>query len=187
MKKIALTGNIGSGKSYVSNCIKQYGVFVLDMDEVARTIRKQKKNEILAMFSLVDEKEIADIVFQDAQKREQLESFLYPLMIEVMHSFFKQYENEKICVVEVPLLFEKKWEQYFDQVWCVYTKLEVALKRLETSRHMSKEEALVRMHSQMNAEEKSVKSDFVLYNNEDDDLCKQIAIKMKEEGYYVKD
>ena len=69
MKKIALTGNIGSGKSYVSNCIQQYGVFVLDMDEVARTIRKQKKNEILAKVTVVDEKETVDIVVEVAKNR----------------------------------------------------------------------------------------------------------------------
>lgn len=183
MKKIALTGNMGTGKSYVSRCLQEQGIFVLDMDACANQIRKEHHEAIKAMFAVNEEKEIAHLVFQDDDKRQQLESYLYPFMIQRMEVFFQTHAQEKILVVEVPLLFEKGWEVYFDEAWCVASKEEVALQRLMQYRHISKEEAKQRLAKQDPIESKIKKSHHTIYNNEKDDVHKQIQALLTKEGY----
>lgn len=185
MKRIALTGNMGSGKSYVGHLIEKFGVFVLDLDIVAKKVRMENEDKILEMFHINDSDELAKLIFNDLQKKEQLEKFLYTYMLEIMNSFFEKHKNEKICVVEVPLLFEKGWDIYFDEVWCVFTTTETALNRLLQYRNIDQKEALIRLQHQMNMEEKVKKSDFIIYNNEEDDVEMQVKLKLIEEGYYV--
>lgn len=187
MKKIALTGNMGSGKSYVGHLIERFGVFVLDMDLVAKQVRMEKEDEILKLFAIDDINELAKLVFDDPHKKAQLENFLYTFMLEVMDDFFKQHEEEKICVVEVPLLFEKGWDVYFDEVWCVSTSMETALKRLLQYRQIDKETALSRLQHQMDMKEKEQKSDYIIYNNEGDDVKAQVKKRLIEEGYHVEE
>lgn len=187
MKKIALTGNMGSGKSYVGHLIERFGVFVLDMDLVAKQVRLKNEDKILEMFAIDDINELAHLIFDDSQKKEQLEKFLYTFMLEVMNDFFKQHEDEKICVVEVPLLFEKGWDIYFDEVWCVSTTIETALNRLLQYRQIDKETALSRLQHQMDMKEKEQKSDYIIHNNEGDDVKAQVKMRLIEEGYHVEE
>ena len=130
MKKIALTGNIGCGKSYVAKHLAKQGVFVFDCDVIAKEIRTKYQNEIAGMFSVdvSDTKALADLIFSNDVYRIQLEMFLYPKIMEALQSVFISYAGEKLIVVEVPLLYEKHWEQYFDEVWVVSAKEEIALK-----------------------------------------------------------
>ncbi len=187
MKKIALTGNMGSGKSYATRCIKTYGVFVLDMDEVAKQVRSMHEEAIMELLQVQSNEEIATLVFSNSKKKEQLEQYLYPFMLEEMFAFFEEHQNEKICIVEVPLLFEKNWDVYFDEVWCVYSDEATALERLVQYRHIKREEALARLRLQMNAEEKKQRSQIVLYNNKSDCLEEQIKQILHKEGYDAKE
>lgn len=185
MKKIALTGNMGSGKSYVGHLIARFGVFVLDIDEVAKQVREEQESEIIKMFALSDPKALATLIFNDSHKREQLEQFLYTYMLEKMDAFFTEHQEEKISVVEVPLLFEKGWEQYFDEVWCVSCSSHTAMQRLKKYRHIDEDVYRKRLAQQMNNKEKEAKSTHIIYNNEEDDVLKQISKLLKKEGYNV--
>lgn len=184
MKKIALTGNIGCGKSYVAKHLAQQGVFVFDCDIIAKDVRNAHIDEISNMFSIdaKDTKQLATVVFSDDVKRIQLENFLYPLIIEHLHILFDKYQNEKMIVVEVPLLYEKNWEVYFDEVWVVSVKEELALKRLKAFRNMNEEEAKMRLAKQMPLSEKEKMADVIIFNNEEDDVEKQLHYLLRKEG-----
>lgn len=181
MKKVALTGNMGTGKSYTSRCLQEQGIFVLDMDACAKEVREAYQEELYALFSVNDANALASIIFHDDTKRQQLEDFLYPKMIEKMQDFFVQHAKEDIVVVEVALLFEKKWEVYFDEVWCVVCDEEVALQRLQANRGISKEQAKARLAKQDTTINKQSRSDFVIFNNEGDNVSKQIEEKLAKE------
>ena len=184
MKKIALTGNIGCGKSYVAKHLAKQGVFVFDCDVIAKEIRTKYQNDIAKMFSVDarDTKALADLIFSNDVYRIQLEEFLYPKIIEELHHIFHTYNNEKIIVVEVPLLFEKNWDIYFDEVWVVSAKEEIALKRLCAYRNMDEQEARRRLLKQMPLSLKEKKADVIIYNNEEDDVEKQILHRLRKEG-----
>ncbi|NBK99208.1 MAG: dephospho-CoA kinase [Erysipelotrichia bacterium] len=185
MKKIALTGNMGSGKSYVGKIIAQCNVFVLDMDKVAKQVRKEQSEELLRMFACQNTQELAQLVFSDETKRAALETFLYPLMLAKMQAFFIAHQKEKLCVVEVPLLFEKQWEVYFDEVWCVSCDEKEALQRLCQYRHIPEKEARKRWSKQMSMAEKVERSQHIIYNNRGDDVEKQVKALLKGEEYDV--
>lgn len=178
MKKIALTGNMGCGKSYVLNCIKNSGVPILDMDEVAKQVRVEKQENILSMFHVSDSNALADIIFNDKEARTKLESFMYPYMIEKMFTFFEYHKNAKLCVVEVPLLFEKNWDIYFDEYWVIACDEQIALSRVLQYRHIDKQEVLRRWKNQMPIEEKIKRAHRVIHNNGD---CEEEVRKIIKE------
>ena len=182
MKKIALTGNMGTGKSFVLNCIKEYGVFVMNVDVLAKEVRQDHLDEIRKQFQCSDEKTLAKLIFNDETKSVALEKILYPFMIEKMKLYFEQHNTEFLVVVEVPLLFEKKWEKYFDEVWLVISSQEKALERLNTYRHITKEDALLRLRKQMPLEEKVKKANEIIYN-ETEDVKEQIECLLRKEGF----
>ena len=99
-----------------------------------------------------------------------------------MNALFQEYKDEKIIVVEVPLLYEKNWDIYFDEVWVVNVKEETAIKRLINYRNMKEEDVSARLKKQMPLKEKEEKADFIIYNNEEDDIETQIQYLLKKEG-----
>ena len=81
----------------------------------------------------------------------------------------------------MPILFEISAQEHFDSIWCVVADLDVALSRLQTYRNFTREQALARLVSQMNPEEKMAKSDIVLRNNSTvEQLHMQIEDALKE-------
>lgn len=184
MKKVALSGNIGCGKSYVANIIKNYGVCVLDCDKIAAQVRNAHSDLLSNMFQMDanDTKLMADVVFSDDLKRKQLEDFLYPKILEELNRNFILYEKETLVVVEVPLLYEKGWETLFDEVWIVACKEATALQRLMKYRHIDESEARRRLAKQMPLNEKIQRADVIIYNEEGEDVKGQIQDLLKKEG-----
>lgn len=184
MKKIALSGNIGCGKSYVAKIIESHGVFVLDCDKIAAMLRKQYKVEIAHLLSMdaKDNKSIANIVFHDQKKQELLEGFLYPKILDELEVQFKARVKDKIIVVEVPLVYEKGWEKYFDEVWIVACCEETSILRMMEERNYTKEEVRLRLSKQFPIEEKIKRADYVFENNLGSRVDLQIIQKLEKEG-----
>lgn len=179
MKKIAISGSIGTGKSYVCNKLQECGYFCMNMDMIAKQVRKEKESEIKLLFNVTNNKELAAVIFNDIHKKQQLEELLYPRMIEIMLTEMNTHTED--IFIEVPLLFEKQWECYFDECWIVYASEEVALQRLIKQRSMEEQEAMNIINQQLPIEEKVSKADFVIYNNGNEDVLKQIKERMNND------
>ncbi len=186
-KIICITGSIGSGKSSVSQYLVSKGYPVLDLDEVVKKLYKRadiiktvNKKLFQKEDNNLDLKEVADIIFKNEEKREWLESYLYPIVKQEMDLFILKYE---ICFVEMALVFEKGWEKYFTEVLCVYTEKEIAKKRLIQYREFKNEEIEYRMNHQLDPIIKLKRSDVVIINNNDkDELYKKIDQYLAERG-----
>lgn len=173
MPVIGLTGNYGMGKSTVARLFREAGAVTLDLDEIVDRllsegfvidgIKRILGDEVFSGKEL-NRSRIAKIIFEDKEKRELLEGFLHPLVIERMRNFLKKRDEKEIIIVEIPLLFEKGYEREFDKVITVYTDAETALKRL-SDKGTGRNEALMRLRAQMSVEEKIKRSDFVINNN----------------------
>lgn len=119
--KIAITGGIGSGKSFVAELIKKEGYPVYSADEIYKTIRESEpyQKQLLSIFPEIevnhrpDFKLLGKIVFSDAEKLEKLNRLSHPL---VMDELLSKMEGEKseLVFAEVPLLLEGKFEKNFD-------------------------------------------------------------------------
>lgn len=184
MKKIGLTGVMGAGKSSVIEILKQYNITVLDCDAInAELLQKGNKGyqklvetfsyDILDEQEILDKQKMSDLIFSDPVKKKQAEGILHPLIKEEIINRLASLQNQKLAVVEVPLLFEVHWESFFDEIWVVAAKRDIILKRLMQYRHVSEKEAIRRLDAQMPQAEKIQRSDVVFWNNGDKTALKQ--------------
>ena len=183
MKKtlIALTGAMGCGKSVASAAFAELGVRVLDADKLAHRARDEDGRVRECLMEIVgpcayrdgraDRTAIARAVFSDKAKLERLEECVHPA---VERLWLKESENEALCLVEVPLLFEKKLEGGFDLCIDVFCSEQLRRRRL-LDRGMSAEEILRRDALQMSPFKKAELADVVLLNESTTDFLKQQA------------
>ncbi|MEK5456116.1 dephospho-CoA kinase [Bacillus sp. FSL R5-0586] len=177
---IGLTGGIASGKSTVSQMIKEKGIRVVDADIIAKEavskgapalhqIVQTFGEEVLLPNGELNRQQLGAIIFSDEEKRKKLNAIVHP---EVRKEMLKQRDEgvsnqETFVVLDIPLLFESKLEELVDRIIVVYTTPELQLSRLMNRNDLSEEEALNRIHSQQPLEEKCQKADRVIENTKD--------------------
>lgn len=164
MLKVAITGNIASGKSVVENFLSSKGFKVYDTDKIAHCIL-EKSEAVKNEFGTTNRKEIAKVVFSDCNKMKILESIIHPEVKKEIQKIFTS--NEEIVFISIPQLFEVGYETLFDKIIIVTTSTELRLSRLMARNNLTEEEALKRINAQISDLEKIPKSDFVIYNNSD--------------------
>ena len=170
MLKIALTGNIASGKSIVLDEFKSLNLKTLCLDGVVHTIYDKNddfKDKILDLFNTTKRSEISKIVFSDKSKLNELENLIYPFVIDEMNKFFNINSSEKIIIVDVPMLFEAGFDKYFDKIIFVSSKEDLRLQRLIKRNDLSESEAKIRINSQEKEDKKLPLSDYIIFNNSD--------------------
>lgn len=177
MTRIALTGNIASGKSAVSKILQENGFKVLDTDEVAHkqlTVKNLKLYNAFKNYDVFEDGEfsrtkLGKLVFQDDLIRKELEDILHP-------QIRKEIENFE-GIVAIPLLFEANMQDLFDKIVIVYTDDKIRLKRLMCRNNLTEEDAKARMNSQISQEEKLSMCDFVINNN---GTLEDLSVEVKE-------
>ncbi len=175
--RIGLTGGIGSGKSTVAALFAGHGVPVIDADQVARdvcapggpalgAIREKFGDSILSDDGTLDRAALGRRVFADPGERQWLEELLHPLIRERMDAMAAA-SDAPFCILEIPLLVESGRDRDMDRVVVVHCPREERIRRLETSRGMSRDEVLRIMAQQASDEERMVAADHVIRNDAD--------------------
>jgi len=191
-KIIGLTGSISTGKTQVSNYLRDRGEKVIDADLIAREvvdfgsvkekIKEAFGNDIYKDDEL-DRKALGEIVFRDKEKRQVLNEIEHP---EIYRIILEEIKNSKGRVfVDIPLLFESQHlnEKYgldFDEVWLGYVNRETQVKRLIKRDRISKGYALEKINSQMSVEDKKIMADVIIDNSGNlEDTYKQVEENLK--------
>lgn len=181
---------MGSGKSTASALLRKW-MPVNDCDAINARLLEPGQAGYLALqnngllktddLGNLDRQSMADEIFSDPQKRRQVEAILHPLIRKTFKDWME--EQEGLCAVEVPLLFESGMEEDFDEVWTVLAEQNTALARLQSGRNISRKEALRRLALQYPPEKKAAKSDALLYNDKTiADLEAQIEALLMRKG-----
>lgn len=177
MKWIALTGGLGTGKSTVAQMIRQRGYLVLDADQLAKDVVKagtaglkavvtQFGSQFLNSSGELDRQQMAQLVFNDANKLKTLEAIIHPLVqLEVQ----KQKDQEKtkkarMCFYDVPLYFEKKLSG-FDAVLVISSNEKNQYERLRRRNAWTDDEIQRRLSHQVPLGQKIAEADFVIHND----------------------
>jgi dephospho-CoA kinase len=178
MRKIGITGTIASGKTSVSVSLKRRGMPVFNADNYAK-MALHKGNvcyeqlvtvlgrDVLDENEDIDAHKMAEIIFNDEQKRKAVNGIVHPFVRKGMEKFFAAHTDKPIVFAEVPLLFESHWEDAFDQVCVITCDKEEAVKRMMRDRSYTKQEAEKRYASQIDPEKQKEMADYVLLNNDD--------------------
>lgn len=190
---IGLTGGIASGKSTVSNYLAELGAIIIDADKIAHEIMEKGKpaywqvieafgRGILAENGEIDRSRLGKIVFNDPEQKKTLEEITHPQVIREMREKIEEYRAEnKVIVLDIPLLFEAGLEFMVDEIWVVYVDRETQLQWLMARDGLSYQEANKRIQAQMSLEEKRELADFLIDNRSTiEDLKRKVLLKWRE-------
>lgn len=162
MRRVALTGNIASGKSTVARVWERLGAVVVDADTLARqavepgtpglaAVVRRFGAHVLTADGRLDRAALRAIVFADAGARRELERILHPEIQRLRAEEDARLERDGVRVVVhmIPLLFEVGLETEFDEVVFVDSPADVRLRRLMASRGLEEAEARRMVEAQM--------------------------------------
>lgn len=172
--RLGLTGGFGCGKSRVAGVFADHGWKVIDTDALARdllsgdlptqtALRETWGAVIFDRSGHLDRAALAEIVFKDPAALQRLESILHP---GIRQRWLEAVEraSDQSCVVEIPLLFEKRLETHFHFTLCVAVSPDVQLARI-AERGFTPGEARRRISLQMPLSEKISRADFLVWND----------------------
>jgi dephospho-CoA kinase len=172
--KVALTGAIATGKSYVLGLLRQRGIPCLDADELAHGVMApgteatgaiaELFGDVLDENGAVDRRKLGPLVFADPGARRQLEAIVHPAVYRAIAAGLRAFElteRPPIVVVDIPLLYETGHQADFAKVIATTCSDATQLSRLE-DRGLSPEAARQRLDSQLSAAEKASRADFVI-------------------------
>ncbi len=175
MKRVAITGNIGSGKSTVSRIFNVMGVPVFYADVEARQLyyREDLKQKLSLIFgdvifdnsNEIDKKQLADIIFNDAAKLQIINNIVHPLVFEKYEQWLESHKNELYTLHESAILFENKLEQHYDFIITVTAPAELRISRIIQRDNIDREKVETRMIHQMSEAEKNKRADYIIVND----------------------
>ncbi len=176
MLKIALTGNLGSGKSTVGSFFQEAGFHVFDADRIIRSFYEEKGevykkvleafgDRVLDKEGNIDRKTLAQIVFSDPQSLRLLESITHTELYRRLDEEFRRLPSNSIVVVEASLLIEKGTYRNYHATVLVYAPYELCKERALRAGY-SLEDFERRWRNQLPPEEKMRYAHFILENTE---------------------
>ena len=193
IRRIALTGGIATGKSYVANKIKDAGVPMVDADVLSRevvapgtpglaAVRRRFGPDAVRRDGTMDRVRIAQIVFKDKRARLDLEAIIHPAVQKAIDEFFATLpKRTPFAVADIPLLFETGRENQFNAVVVVACPRELQLQRLMERNKLSKEDAERRLNSQLPIDQKVKKATHVIRTEGSfEETDKQVAELIKK-------
>ena len=176
-KIIGITGGIASGKTTVTNFLRQKGFEVVDADALVHQLQKpggrlyQILVEHFGEKVLLEDGELnrpllASLIFSNSEDREWSKQTQGQIIREELGSLRDKFsETEELFFMDIPLLFEQDYASWFDETWLVYVRRDTQLDRLMNRDQLSKESAETRLASQWPLEEKKKFATYILDNN----------------------
>lgn len=171
---IGITGSIACGKSLVSNYLQEKGYTIIDADKIGHMalendeVKKQLVNKFgksILKDNEVNRVTLGKLVFENNENLKELNNIIHPQIRKNISEQIQVYKNEELVFVDVPLLFEAKFDDLVEKIIVVSLDEKIQLERLMNRNSLSKEEALQRIKSQIPVREKEKLGDYVVDNS----------------------
>jgi len=174
---IGITGGIASGKSTVTEFLRLQGYQVIDADQVVHELQEPGGRLYQALLSAfgsailqedgrLDRPKLGAMIFGNPEllaQSSQLQNEI--IREELVRRRDLLAETEAVFFIDVPLLFELQYEDWFDQIWLVDVAEETQLSRLMARNALNLEEAEKRIAAQLSLQEKRKRADVLIENN----------------------
>jgi len=183
---IGITGGIASGKSNVCKVIKELGYPVIDCDEITRrnyeingkiykVVLERFGNEFLLDDGNINRKKLGKLVFTNSSAKMLLNSITHPIIKQELLTEIAKY-SDGLVFVEIPLLYEAKFETLCDKIICVFLSQKYQVERLMEREGIDEDYALQKIHSQMDLYMKKSLADYVINSKGSFDETKEQVI-----------
>ena len=192
-KIIGITGGIASGKSTVTEFLRQKGFQVVDADAVVHQLQKPGGRLYQVLVEHFGEKVLlengelnrpllASLIFSNPEEQEWSKRTQGEIIREELAALRNQFaQTEALFFMDIPLLFEQNYASWFDETWLVYVNRDVQLERLMKRDQISKEAAESRLNSQWSLERKISLSSHSLDNNGNQEQLIAQVVQLLEE------
>ncbi|WP_173024195.1 dephospho-CoA kinase [Streptococcus dysgalactiae] len=184
---IGITGGIASGKSTVVAMIKEAGYQVIDADQVVHQLQEKGGrlyealkqafgNEILKEDGELNRKKLSEMVFSNPSHMATSSAIQNQIIKEELAAERDQLaQSQTVIFMDIPLLIELGYQDWFDAIWLVYVDAQTQLRRLMARNHLREVDAKKRLSSQLSIEEKRPYASLVIDNIGDmETLRKQV-------------
>jgi len=187
---VGLTGGIGSGKSTAVKIFKELGIDSIDADDVAKNIIDSNKNarklfieEFGDKYILKNHKINRDLlredIFNDKSKIKKLESIIHPIVREEIFEFIQKSESI-YTIIDVPLIFETKSEDFYNKIVVVDCDTNTQILRASQRDNQTEESILKIIGNQASREERFSIADYVINNDSSYGNLKKEVIKIHQ-------
>ena len=186
MKRVGITGGIGSGKTFFCHRLEAAGLSVfyadienhrlLENDEDLKIKLKQLLGEDCYSGELPNRRYIAQRIFQDPMLLKQMNALVHPRVLKAFQDWCAQHESqgEKVVLLESAILFESGFNKHVDTVVVVTAPEDERVQRTIARDHTDEASVRKRMDAQLSDTEKARQADFILSNSQLDDANRQV-------------
>lgn len=187
-KIIGITGGIASGKSTVTEFLRQKGFQVVDADAVVHQLQKPSGRlyqvlvehfgeKILLENGELNRPLLASLIFSNPEEQEWSKRTQGEIIREELATLrYQLVQSEDVFFMDIPLLFEQGYDSWFDEIWLVYVDKKTQIERLMNRDHLNIEEAQARLESQLSLSKKKKLASHIIDNSgTQKELVNQVA------------
>lgn len=184
MKKVAITGNIGSGKSAACKVFETLGIPVFYADQQAKvlyedihvqqTVREAFGDDIFDKQNKLIKPKLAALIFNDSKALQTINNIIHPLMMQKYTNWLEQHANAVYTLHEAAVIFENGLDIYFDKIINVSAPVELRILRIMKRDQLTRQAVENRMAMQWPDEKKNEKADFVIVSDNKRFLIPQV-------------
>ena len=189
MISIAITGGIGSGKTFVSNLLKERGIPIYNSDDEAKRLMLSDegiRSDLIALLgedvfhgNVLNKSLLASYLFADAGNAARINAIVHPRVRSDFYRWLAAHQDKEIVGLECAILYEAGFEDTVDSVVMIYAPESLRIERAMKRDKATEEQIRARIAAQMDDEEKLRKANYVIYTDGRAPLEKQLSDLIK--------
>ena len=195
-KIIGITGGISSGKSTVTNFLRQRGFQVVDADALVHQLQapggrlynilvEHFGNQVVLKNGQLNRPLLASLIFSNPEEQEWSKETQGQVILEELATLKNQLaQTEAIFFMDIPLLFEQGYETWFDETWLVYVDRDTQIERLMKRDSLSIDAAEARLASQWPLDKKKKLATHIIDNSGNQDQLFDQLITLLDRGEF---